>query len=119
MSQIDLQPEDTLYILGDVVDRYPFGVEILQKIMSMPNVIMLKGNHEVMFEYSVKTGKLGLWYYNGGDCTYDAYKKLPEEQQKEIMKSPNYIKLSVGRSIIRYIDIYSKQKLYGGSSNDS
>lgn len=43
----------------------------------------------------------------------------PSEQQKEILKFPNYIKLSIGRSIIRYIDIYSKQKLYGGNSNDS
>ena len=85
MSQINLQPEDTLYILGDVVDRYPFGIEILQKIMSMPNAIMLKGNHEVMFEYAVKTGRFALWQYNGGDCTYEAYEKLSEEQQKEII----------------------------------
>lgn len=85
MSQINLQPEDTLYILGDVVDRYPFGIEILQKIMAMPNAIMLKGNHEVMFEYAVKTGRFALWQYNGGDCTYEAYEKLSEEQQKEII----------------------------------
>ena len=86
MSQIDLQPEDTLYVLGDVVDRYPFGIEILQKLMAMPNVKMLKGNHEVMFEYSVKTGRVGLWNWNGGDVTYEAYQKLPEEQQQEIIK---------------------------------
>ena len=29
LKQIDLQPEDTLYILGDVVDRYPDGIRIL------------------------------------------------------------------------------------------
>ena len=111
MSQIDLQPEDTLYILGDVVDRYPFGVEIVQKIMSMPNVIMLKGNHEVMFEYSVKTGKLGLWYYNGGDCTYDAYKKLPEEQQKEIISFIESLPINID------IEVNSKKyKLVHGSA---
>ena len=26
MQQIDLQPEDTLYVLGDVIDRYPDGI---------------------------------------------------------------------------------------------
>ena len=26
MKQIDLQPEDTLYVLGDVIDRYPDGI---------------------------------------------------------------------------------------------
>ena len=25
MAQIDLRPEDTLYVLGDVIDRYPDG----------------------------------------------------------------------------------------------
>lgn len=46
MEQIDLQPEDTLYILGDVIDRYPDGIRILRLLMSMPNVQMLLGNHE-------------------------------------------------------------------------
>ena len=41
MEQIDLQPEDTLYILGDVIDRYPDGIRILRLLMSMPNVQML------------------------------------------------------------------------------
>ena len=57
--------------------------------------------------------------YKFNQIGYIKENEEPSEQQKEIMKSPNYIKLSVGRSIIRYIDIYSKQKLYGGSSNDS
>ena len=33
MEQINLQPEDTLYILGDVIDRHPDGIRILRKIM--------------------------------------------------------------------------------------
>lgn len=86
MSQINLQPEDTLYILGDVVDRYPFGIEILQKLMAMPNVKMLKGNHEVMFEYSVKTGHFNLWNWNGGEVTYKAYQKLSDDQKREVIK---------------------------------
>lgn len=86
MAQIDLKPEDTLYVLGDAVDRYPFGIEILQKLMSMSNVKMLKGNHEAMFEYAVKTGRFATWNWNGGGVTYEAYQKLSEEQQQEIIK---------------------------------
>ena len=48
MAQISLQPEDILYVLGDVVDRYPDGLRILRKLMAMPNVRMLLGNHEYM-----------------------------------------------------------------------
>lgn len=36
MKQINLQPEDTLYILGDVIDRNPDGIRILQQLRAMP-----------------------------------------------------------------------------------
>jgi len=48
MKQINLQPEDTLYVLGDVIDRNPDGIKILRQIMAMPNAKMLLGNHELM-----------------------------------------------------------------------
>lgn len=35
MEQIQLQPEDTLYVLGDVMDRYPDGVTIMRELMAM------------------------------------------------------------------------------------
>ena len=41
MKQIELKPEDTLYVLGDVIDRRKDGIRILRKIMSMDNVKML------------------------------------------------------------------------------
>ena len=31
MEQIKLKDTDTLYILGDVIDRYPDGIRILRK----------------------------------------------------------------------------------------
>ena len=45
---IDFSYADTLYILGDVVDRGPHPIAVLQKLMKMPNVIPIVGNHEVM-----------------------------------------------------------------------
>ena len=48
LSQIDLQPEDTLYILGDIIDRFPDGGRLLRQIMKMSNVKVLLGNHELM-----------------------------------------------------------------------
>ena len=48
MKQINLQPEDTLYVLGDVIDRNPDGIKILRQIMAMLNAKMLLGNHELM-----------------------------------------------------------------------
>ena len=48
MEQINLKPEDKLYVLGDVIDRHPYGLLILQKIIKMGNVQMVLGNHEYM-----------------------------------------------------------------------
>ena len=48
LQQIQLQPEDTLYVLGDVIDRHGDGVRILRQLMAMPNAKVLLGNHEYM-----------------------------------------------------------------------
>ena len=48
LKQIDLRPADTLYVLGDVIDRYPHGIKILRQLMSMPNAKLILGNHERM-----------------------------------------------------------------------
>ena len=41
MEQINLKESDTLYILGDVIDRHPYGIKILRKIMKMPIILRL------------------------------------------------------------------------------
>lgn len=39
---------DTLYIIGDVLDRGSMGISLMQDIMKRENMILLKGNHERM-----------------------------------------------------------------------
>ena len=48
LEAISLREEDTLYILGDVVDRGPEPVQILLDMMQRPNVRPVLGNHEYM-----------------------------------------------------------------------
>ena len=48
LRKIDLQDTDTLYVLGDVLDRGPHPIKCLLKLMEMPNAICLVGNHELM-----------------------------------------------------------------------
>ena len=48
LELIQFSDEDTLYVLGDVIDRNPHGIEILQDIMKRPNIHMIIGNHEEM-----------------------------------------------------------------------
>ncbi len=100
LQQIDLQPEDTLYVLGDVIDRYPDGIQILRQIMSMPNVKMLIGNHELMMlkalyypvpeddEFPEETmhRRLTQWYHNGGNVTHQYLKRIRKTTRAEIFR---------------------------------
>lgn len=94
LDQIGLQPGDTLYILGDVVDRHPGGIRILRTIMGMPNVRMLLGNHEYMmlralgcpYDDNVDDGRaLAHWYRNGGQVTHDHWKRIRKSLRAEIV----------------------------------
>lgn len=89
MEQINLKESDTLYILGDVIDRHPYGIKILRKIMKMPNAKMLLGNHEYMMlkaigESEIDLSALALWYQNRGKCTHDYLNHIRKDLRQEI-----------------------------------
>lgn len=99
MEQINLQAEDTLYVLGDVIDRHPDGLRILRRIIAMPNAKMLLGNHEFMMlqalgiafeEYSYYDDdpqwQLSRWYNNGGEVTHKHWKHLRRSLRNEIVE---------------------------------
>ena len=86
LRQINLQPEDTLYVLGDVIDRHQDGIKLLRVIMHMENAKMLIGNHEHMMlavtvpQYDsnkdTEERRLRIWYNNGGRITHDYLKSI-------------------------------------------
>ena len=48
LDKLDLEEQDTLYVLGDALDRGPEGFQILSDMASRPQVVGLLGNHEAM-----------------------------------------------------------------------
>jgi len=94
MKQINLQPEDTLYVLGDVIDRNPHGIQILRQLMSMPNVKMIPGNHEHMMLDAlfyphcdaIRKRRISLWYANGGDITHNYLMHIRKALRAEIFE---------------------------------
>ena len=75
LRQIDLQRDDHLYVLGDCIDRNPFGLKILKELYLMPNATVLLGNHEYMMldaltKASPENEYIRRWYRNGGDITH-------------------------------------------------
>lgn len=99
MKQINLRADDVLYVLGDVIDRYPDGVRILKKIMKMPNVKMLLGNHEYMMLRAIGhpydaddhldcteiEAAMNLWYRNNGGVTHNYWKHIRKNVREEVI----------------------------------
>ena len=48
LEEIHLKETDTLYVLGDILDRGPHPIQIILKLMEMPTVVCLTGNHELI-----------------------------------------------------------------------
>lgn len=100
LKKIDLKAEDTLYVLGDAIDRGPDGIKILSDIMKRPNVELILGNHELLMLDALKnfdeikskdrhdTDDIDLWLdpCNGGEYTYDNYVKLSAQKRKAIIQ---------------------------------
>ena len=48
MSKINLKAEYKLYVLGDIIDGMPYGIDILLDLMKRKNVMVLLGNYELI-----------------------------------------------------------------------
>lgn len=122
LETINFAPEDTLHVLGDVIDRGGDGFKIMLDMAKRPNVVNLLGNHEAMsmkdlpgILRTIGTDGVGmneeeeqameLWFWNGGELSLADFLWLDNEQEKivwEYMKSmPLYKELEVnGRKFI-------------------
>lgn len=102
---IQFSENDHLYILGDVVDRGPDPIALLQQVIIMVkagSVTMLLGNHELwMLEHLLWGDPLVKkeWYHNGGQTTMEEFRVLPREDKlaiRDFLKSlPPHLELEV------------------------
>lgn len=125
LSQINLQPDDTLYILGDVIDRHSDGIRIHRLIMASPNMKMLLGNHEYMMLRALgvpydesdwgasydPSDCLYVWYRNGGGVTHRHIMHIRKQLRSEncgsgYSEDPNEEHYALGRlSCLRLDDM--------------
>ena len=100
LEKIGFSDDDTLYFLGDAVDRGPDGVKVLLDMMERKNVVPLLGNHEDTFYFMMNSRNAELsdaerafveaekaaWFESdGGEPTWKAYLALPEETKKRLL----------------------------------
>lgn len=75
---IRLRKTDSLYLLGDMIDRGPRSKEVLDTIRRLLadgyDIHPLRGNHEEMFLHSCRDrSSFRLWMLNGGRSTLDSF----------------------------------------------
>lgn len=104
LELIHLRDQDTLYVLGDVVDRGEDAIKVLLDMMSRPNVIPITGNHDYLA--SVVLEKLcvditeenadsyldaefmkvyNMWIADGGHATLTAFRQLTRGQRLKVL----------------------------------
>ena len=108
LERIRFSDGDRLYIIGDVIDRGPDGVDLLERIMEAPNMTLLLGNHEQMCLSTLgphsELGARELWRQNGGMVTFRTlrYQRTPLERSRILRflsGLPDHLSLTVnGRS---------------------
>lgn len=100
LERISFSSADTLFFLGDAADRGPDGILVMQDLMRRENAVCLLGNHEDMFRTAARDvgkklkGEAARRYQysfsnwtgrNGGEVTWEAYRKLPEAEQQALL----------------------------------
>lgn len=102
LEMIRFSDEDTLYVLGDCVDRGEGGCDVLLDMFSRKNVIPMMGNHDysalTMLSMIENTGSkipedkqryLAYWLSDGGFPTCQAFRRLDEKKRGLLL---SYIK---------------------------
>ena len=103
LERIRFCDADTLYVLGDVLDRGADGIRVLQDMMYRPNVIPLIGNHEYMALHCLRDLSLEVtedslagwdaermralldWQSVGGDATIRAFRALSPDEREDVL----------------------------------
>jgi serine/threonine protein phosphatase 1 len=82
---------DRLISLGDVADGWPDVAECIELLLSIKNLVRVKGNHDEWaarfldcHEATKISNEYYAWYTQGGKATVDSYEKHPELKEKHI-----------------------------------
>lgn len=81
---IQFTKQDTLYILGDVIDRGNENLKMLDYCMGHKNIILIKGNHEYFMQKAIEDPSFReqWWEWDGGE-TINELDKTPRTKMME------------------------------------
>jgi hypothetical protein len=110
MALLKKMPDDEVVSVGDFCDRGPSSADVIRWFMNHGKAIY--GNHEdLMLDFARNTFRYqkGLWFYNGGNATYESFNKtIPEDVIKWIESLPLFMKFD---------DVFVSHAFVGNWSN--
>ena len=107
LEKIALGEDDELYIVGDVIDRGPYGAELLCEIMDAPNVHLIMGNHELMMLSGILGNDYSSWDLNHNEPTLAGLHKLSRDKLLDVLRyvvnRPYSVEVSVGGRLFELV----------------
>lgn len=81
--------QDTVVLLGDVVDGWPETRECVDILLDIPNIIFILGNHDEWFREWMRTKiTQPIWTEQGGRATLESYKyREPPSEHVDFFES--------------------------------
>lgn len=123
---INLGKNDTLYVMGDVVDRGKHGLKILLDMKKYENIVPIIGNHDyyarkylkILLQRTIEihekgsvreldrevTDRILAWSSIGGQQTLDEFMNMSFDDQKQVLEYPD--------SFLSYKEIVVKGKTF-------
>lgn len=105
LRKINFKDSDELYILGDVVDKGPHPIKVIQDMMMRTNVFPIIGNHDYIALLMLKKLSVEItsenvdsimtnddmlsymhWMSDGGETTIKEFKTLDMEEREDILE---------------------------------
>ena len=107
LERLKMTSDDSLYILGDIVDRGSDGMKILLDLIKRKNVFSCRGNHDHCAQILLRSFAIPndgyfadgleetfrLWLSDGGGPTYDEFLELDESKQQAALSYLNSLPL--------------------------
>lgn len=104
LKEINFSDNDELFLLGDMVDRGPEPIKLLQDLMQRPNIYPILGNHDYMALAVLKKLSVEItaenvdnhltsedmlnwvhWMQDGGNTTAEQFSNLSLEEKNDIL----------------------------------
>ena len=102
LSQISFRDQDTMYILGDILDYGEDAMELIADLSIRLNVYPIAGEHDFLaarmlkgFSKMLESGatpdaefvaEMTAWVHDGGQPTMEAFRELDAEQREGVLE---------------------------------